>query len=127
MTLKPDKFYTWISADIQMEIGGKIHTALPIITDPTRHHSFGSRNGPKRWSAPALDKNRIHVVLLIADHYNNLATHLIFSVDTALLIMRVVKSWRQTDREGDHLEDPGVDGRLILNGSSKNYISGHGM
>jgi hypothetical protein len=28
--------------------------------------------------------------------------------------------------EGDHLEDPGVDGRIVLNGSSRSGM-GHGL
>jgi hypothetical protein len=35
--------------------------------------------------------------------------------------------WLGDPMEGDHLEDMGVDGRIILNGSSRNGIRRHGV
>jgi hypothetical protein len=35
--------------------------------------------------------------------------------------------WLGDLREGDHLGDPGVDGRIISNGSSRSGMRGHGL
>ena len=35
--------------------------------------------------------------------------------------------WWGNLRERDHFEDPGVDGRIILNGSSGSGVWGHGL
>jgi hypothetical protein len=35
--------------------------------------------------------------------------------------------WWGNLREGDHLKDPGVDGRIILNWVSEKWDGGHGL
>jgi hypothetical protein len=35
--------------------------------------------------------------------------------------------WWGSLREGGHLEDPGIDGRIILNGFSRSGMGGHGL